>query len=591
MNHPLHRRAVIKVGSGAGQIGAIFALTVCLSAMVSSAAAQATTPLASVRDIAGELPCRSEFLEVAGRPAFVLLPRKAASTEIPWVWYAPTFATYPNGMHLWMFRQFLENGIAVAGMDIGESYGNPTGRAVFTAFADRLRKDYALAQRACLMPQSRGGLMLYNWAAENPQRVACIAGIYTVCDLRSYPGLAAACTAYGMNEASLAWHLAENNPIDRLGPLAKAGVPILHVHGDSDAVVPLGKNSGELAARYRALGGTMRVIVIPGKGHEEVPEFFRCQELVDFVIAQARARRSPAHTDVRPGVKRIADIEYARVNGVPLLLDVYTPENTTASRPSDTVRPYSVAVWIHGGGWNAGDKTDPPIGFLASKGFAVVSIRYRFSGIATFPAQIHDCKAAIRWIRAHAGQFGFDPQRIGVAGISAGGHLAALLGTSGDVKELEGDVGGNLDQSSRVQAVCDFCGPTDFTRADFVTVPADTQPSILEDRANRLLGGAWQEKQDVARLASPVYFISSDPASRGVKKGSPLPAFLIVHGDADPLVPLRHSQLLYDKLKGMGAEVTLHVVNRGSHVGAVNPETLKLANQFFDRYLKDKGKD
>ena len=280
--------------------------------MASPAAAQTTTALVSVRDIAGQLPCRSEFLDVAGRPAFLLLPRKAESSEIPWVWYAPTFATYPNRTHLWMFQQFIENGIAIAGVDIGESYGNPTGRAVFTAFSERLRQDYALAERACLMPQSRGGLMLYNWAAENPQRVAGIAGIYTVCDLRSYPGLATACNAYGMNEASLASHLTEHNPIDRLQPLAKAGLPILHVHGDSDAVVPLEKNSGELAVRYRALGGTMRLIVIPGKGHEEVPEFFRCQELVDFVIAQAKARRSPAEADVPPGVKRIADMEYAR---------------------------------------------------------------------------------------------------------------------------------------------------------------------------------------------------------------------------------------------------------------------------------------
>lgn len=123
-----------------------------------------------------------------------------------------------------MFRQFLEKGIAIAGVDVGESYGNPAGRKVLTALWEKLRKDYGLAERACLMPQSRGGLMLYNWAAENPQRVACIAGIYPVCDLRSYPGLDKTCGAYGMDEPALAAHLSEHNPIDRLKPLADAGL-------------------------------------------------------------------------------------------------------------------------------------------------------------------------------------------------------------------------------------------------------------------------------------------------------------------------------------------------------------------------------
>ena len=125
--------------------------------------------------------------------------------------------------------------------------------------------------------------MLYNWAAEHPASVACIAGIFPVCDLRSYPGLPTACGAYEMDEAELAAHLAEHNPIDRLEPLARAGVPIMHVHGDSDRAVPLEENSAELARRYAGLGGAADVLVVPGKGHEVVPEFFRCRELVDFV--------------------------------------------------------------------------------------------------------------------------------------------------------------------------------------------------------------------------------------------------------------------------------------------------------------------
>ena len=132
--------------------------------------------------------------------------------------------------------------------------------------------------------------MLYNWAVENPLRVACIAGIYTVCDLRSYPRLKRASQAYGLSEAELEAHLVQHNPIDRLAPLAAAHVPILHIHGDADKLVPLDANSAELDRRYRALGGAMKLIVVPGKGHQVCDEFFHCQELVDFVVANAFAK-------------------------------------------------------------------------------------------------------------------------------------------------------------------------------------------------------------------------------------------------------------------------------------------------------------
>jgi hypothetical protein len=241
----------------------------------------------SVRALADQLPCTVDFFKVSGCPAFLIRPkeRPAISTS-PWVWYAPVIG-HPNSSHAWMLRQWLAKGIGMAGVDVGESYGSPKGRKVFMALWETLVKRYGMSERPCLLPQSRGGLMLYNWAAENPSRVACIAGIYTVCDLCSYPGLETACHAYEMSAADLKARLAEHNPVDRLAPLAKAGVPILHVHGDADPVVPLEKNSGELARRYRAMGGPARLIVVPGKGHQVCPEFFECQELVDFVIAHA----------------------------------------------------------------------------------------------------------------------------------------------------------------------------------------------------------------------------------------------------------------------------------------------------------------
>jgi pimeloyl-ACP methyl ester carboxylesterase len=248
---------------------------------------RAGQPIPSVQALADSLSCTADFFDVDGCPAFLIRPKgKVVSGPMPWVWYAPVIG-HPNPSHAWMLRQWLDKGIGMAGVDVGESFGSPRGRAVYTHLWETLRTRYRMSDRPCLLPQSRGGLMLYNWAAENPDRVGCIAGIYTVCDLRSYPGIERACGAYGLKAAELQNRLAEHNPIERLAPLAKAGVPILHVHGDADAVVPLENNSGELTRRYRALGGSMRLIVIPGKGHQVCPEFFQCQELVDFVIAQA----------------------------------------------------------------------------------------------------------------------------------------------------------------------------------------------------------------------------------------------------------------------------------------------------------------
>ena len=134
----------------------------------------------------------------------------------------------------WMFERFLEAGIAVAGVDVGESYGSPKGRAHFTALYRELVERRGFSRKPCLLARSRGGLMLYNWAAEHPDSVGCIAGIYPVCNIRSWPGLDKACGAYGLSAAQLEEKLTQHNPIDRLAPLAEAGVPIFHIHGDSD---------------------------------------------------------------------------------------------------------------------------------------------------------------------------------------------------------------------------------------------------------------------------------------------------------------------------------------------------------------------
>ncbi len=230
------------------------------------------------------LPLPGELLTVHGCTAFLSAPITSVTTgPMPWVWYAPTLPGLPHE-EKWMFEQFLAAGIAVAGIDVGESFGSPAGRALFTNFYDALVRTRGLSTTPALLARSRGGLMLYNWAVEHPESVACVAGIYPVCDLLSYPGLELACGAYGLTAGELAAQLAEHNPVDRLAPLAATHVPIFHLHGDQDTVVPLPQNSGELAARYRAMGGAVELKIFPGKGHDRWSGWFYSQELVDFVL-------------------------------------------------------------------------------------------------------------------------------------------------------------------------------------------------------------------------------------------------------------------------------------------------------------------
>ena len=182
----------------------------------------------------------------------------------------------------------------------------------------------------------------------------------------------------------------------------------------------------------------------------------------------------------------------------------------------------------------------------------MASINYRLSGHATFPAQIEDCKAAIRWLRANAKQYNLDTKRFGVWGSSAGGHLVALLGTSGDVKEF--DKGANLDQSSRVQAVCDYYGPTDFVV--FVATPRYESHAKADAPEAKLIGGAVLENKDKAAKVNPITYVSADD-----------PPFLIVHGDKDGTVPINQSELLFAALKKAGRQVhfhTIHVADRVS---------------------------
>jgi pimeloyl-ACP methyl ester carboxylesterase len=223
-------------------------------------------------------------VEVTGHRGVLILP-ESRPRPTPWVWYAPTFVgRLPSDLHSWIFTRCLAAGVAVAGVDVGESYGSPAGRRAFTAFHDALVPAYGLAPKPVLLGQSRGGLMHYSWAVEHPDRVLRIAGIYPVCDLAVWPGVEQAAPAHELSPEQLEASLSEHNPVLRLAPLAAARLPILHLHGDHDSVIPLEAHSGALVRRYQELGGPAELVVVPGAEHEEIPAFFESPRIPAFVI-------------------------------------------------------------------------------------------------------------------------------------------------------------------------------------------------------------------------------------------------------------------------------------------------------------------
>ena len=205
-----------------------------------------------------------------------------------------------------------------------------------------------------------------------------------------------------------------------------------------------------------------------------------------------------APADAGKATRIIKDIEFARVDGHSLKLDLYLPTDTSDS---------SLVVWIHGGGWRGGSKKGCPVRWLTSHNYAVASLDFRLSDEARFPAQVHDCKGAIRWLRANAERFGCDGRRIAVIGGSSGGHLVALVGTTNGVRTLEGNVGANLGHSSRVQAIVDMYGMTDlFYNATVESTRCDLPDCPLY----QLLGGKPSQRLQEAKAASPVFHVSFD---------------------------------------------------------------------------------
>ncbi len=263
-------------------------------------------------------------------------------------------------------------------------------------------------------------------------------------------------------------------------------------------------------------------------------------------------------TRVPNGVKVLRDLEYGKVDGHSLRLDLYLPEKST-TKPK-------LLVWIHGGGWKHGSKSTINTTFirLVTEGYAAASIDYRLLGLHSHPAQIHECKAAIRWLRAHAEKYGYDASKIGVGGGSAGGHLALLLGLSSGVKKLEGTIGDNLDQSSQVQAIVDLFGPSALVRF------AKTSKRFK-----------YNDKQDSDFLnaASPITYLSKDD-----------PPLLIFHGDKDNVVPKDQSEYLHQRYQAAGLDSKLYIVKGIGHGGRKfnDKNRYALVKAFLDKHIKAK---
>lgn len=263
------------------------------------------------------------------------------------------------------------------------------------------------------------------------------------------------------------------------------------------------------------------------------------------------------------------DLVYARTDKHQLRLDLYWHPEAT--------RPMPLIIWVHGGAWRNGTKNVPSwVTSFCQGGYAVASVEYRLSHQAIFPAQIEDCKSAVRWLRANAEYYRIDPDRFGAWGSSAGGHLVALLGTSGLIDLWE--VGDHLHQTSCVQAVCDWFGPTDFLRMN--DVAGEIDHDAPDSPESQLIGGLIQENKGKVAKANPITYVSLAA-----------PPFLIIHGKLDMTVIKNQSELLHQALQKKGNPSKLILIDDMAHgfwgVGVnLRQDILHHVWSFFDQHLK-----
>ena len=287
----------------------------------------------------------------------------------------------------------------------------------------------------------------------------------------------------------------------------------------------------------------------------------------DLLAAVAQGKESVvALYQTFPDVDVKRNIVYTKNGGIPVKLDLY--------RPRQRKQPVPGLIFIHGGGWAAGKKEDYSYygQVFANKGYIVASINYRLTSEAAFPAAVEDCKCAVRWMRAHAARLGVDPDRIGVAGGSAGGHLSLMVAYSSDEPKLEGN-GEHQGVGSHVRCVVSLYGPTDLT-TEFARTNEIAAPIV-----KRFLGGTFDEKRDLYRQASPINYVSDGD-----------PATLVLHGTVDEIVPINQSDLLVAKLKQTGIPYVYDRLEGWPHgmdlANRVNQRCVWLMDRFFHKCLR-----
>jgi acetyl esterase/lipase len=297
------------------------------------------------------------------------------------------------------------------------------------------------------------------------------------------------------------------------------------------------------------------------------PAGFSTSDEAFQAVLSGKVPRSDPPVDPDLAVVVTPDVEYGNPGDRPLLLDLYSPR--------EPGQPLPAIVFIHGGSWRGGKKEDyrSYATYFAQRGYVCASVQYRLSKEAPFPAAVHDAKAAIRFIRANAKSLGVDPQRIGVAGGSAGGHLAMMVGFSSDIASLDGN-SGHPGVSSRVQCVVNLYGPTDMT------TPYAQRVSTTNPAVKAFFAGTYQEQPELYRAGSPIQYVSPDD-----------PPTLIMHGTVDELVPINQADILATKLAEVGVPYIYDRLPGWPHsmdtARPVNERVLWFAERFFDRYLKD----
>jgi acetyl esterase/lipase len=276
-------------------------------------------------------------------------------------------------------------------------------------------------------------------------------------------------------------------------------------------------------------------------------------------------------TEPFPGILLETDVQYATGSEVALHMDIARPKPAPSAEPAVKL---PAVVFIHGGGWRGGDKSSFRTAIIsyARLGYVAASVQYRLAPAHKWPAQIEDCKAAVRYLRARARELNIDPERIGAAGGSAGGHLALLLATTDGDKELEGH-GGHAEFSSRIGAAASIAGPTDF---------AQTFPPVVEVMLKDLIG--------VPRDAGPAAYQKASPLHHISRGDAPI---LAIHGTDDELVPYAQSIALVEVCEKAGVEAKLIPIDQGRHGSGGNPQDWHAANlkmlEFFNRHLRPAG--